>query len=73
MIEKIYAHHYSASTVSLINMQNVLANFHHKHKRAAANSFKEVFNLNLHNDTVVELKSRFKAFCDEWRGLIPLT
>jgi transposase-like protein len=51
--------------------RNVLAQVHHKHKQAVADDFKQVFNLNLQQDTPQQLKERLDIFCVQWQKWYP--
>lgn len=52
--------------------RNVLAQVHHKHKQAVADDFKQVFNLNIQQDTPQQLNKRLEIFCQQWQKLYPL-
>lgn len=47
--------------------RNVLAQVHPKHKQAFGIGFKEVFNLDIQDDTKEKLQARLDAFCIEWQ------
>jgi putative transposase len=47
-------------------MRNILAQIHPKHKQAAALDLKEVFNLNIQDDTVIKIEARLKSFSNQW-------
>lgn len=51
--------------------RNVIAQIHPKHKQAVADDFKEVFNLNIAQDTHEQLKERLDIFCNQWIKLYP--
>jgi putative transposase len=51
--------------------RNVVTQVHPKHKQAVADDFKQVFNLNLQEDTPQLLEQRLDGFCTEWQKLYP--
>ena len=51
--------------------RNVITQIHPKHKQAVADDFKEVFNLNLQEDSHQKVKERLDNFCDQWNKLYP--
>lgn len=51
--------------------RNIISQIHPKHKQAVANDFKEVFNLNIQQDTHQQLKERLDIFCQQWVSLYP--
>lgn len=52
-------------------MRNLLAQIHPKHKQAVATDLKEVFNLNIQDDTPIKLVNRLNQFCNQWIKTYP--
>ena len=52
-------------------IRNVISQIHPKHKQAVADDFKEVFNLNLQEDSHQKVKDRLAVFCNQWNKLYP--
>jgi putative transposase len=68
-IPKVYKTQHQKCVVHLT--RNVLAQVNHKHKQEVAEDFKEVFNLNLQDDTLVQFTNRVAIFCHKWQKLYP--
>ena len=68
-VSKIFKTPHQKCVVHLI--RNVLAQVHPKHKQAAADDFKEVFNLNLQEDSHQKVTERLEIFCTQWEKLYP--
>lgn len=68
-IPKVYKTQHQKCVVHL--SRNVLAQINYKHKQEVAQDFKEVFNLNLQNDTVAQFTGRMNIFCDKWQKMYP--
>jgi putative transposase len=52
-------------------MRNLLAQIHPKHKQAVAIDLKEVFNLNIQDDTPTKIVNRLNQFCNQWVKTYP--
>ena len=68
-VGKVFKSPHQKCVVHLI--RNVLSQIHPKHKQAVADDFKEVFNLNLQEDSHQKVKERLVIFFTQWIKLYP--
>lgn len=68
-VAKVYQTNHQKCVVHLT--RQVLAQIHPKHKQAVSEDFKRVFNLNIQEDTIEQLKQRLECFCTQWSKLYP--
>ena len=68
-VGKVFKTPHQKCVVHLI--RNVISQIHPKHKQAVADDFKEVFNLNLQEDSHQNVKDRLDYFCNQWNKLYP--
>ena len=68
-VGKVFNTPHQKCVVHLI--RNVITQIHPRHKQAVADDFKKVFDLNIPQDTHVQLKERLDDFCHQWIKLYP--
>jgi transposase-like protein len=68
-IPKVFKTQHQKCVVHFI--RNVLAQVHPKHKEAFASDFKDIFNLNIIEDSPKAVKTRLVKFCVIWEKLYP--